>query len=101
MRVKNISPGPRFLHARGRVRLIGPGEITEIDLTEAEADSVRRQVEAGLLAWGDEPPQAAGPRAVHRGFGRFHIVGPDGEELAGPLRKEQVAAELARLGQGG
>ncbi|MGK9168021.1 hypothetical protein KXR53_17060 [Inquilinus limosus] len=101
MRIANISPGPRFLYAQGRARLIEPGEAVELELTEAEAANARRQVEAGLLAWGDEPPRAAGPRAVHRGFGRFHIVGPDGEELAGPLRKEQVATELARLGQGG
>ncbi|MFE0754168.1 hypothetical protein ACFW16_09465 [Inquilinus sp. NPDC058860] len=101
MRVTNISPGPRFLHAQGRVRLLEPGETAELELSAAEAANVRRQVEAGELAWA-EPPAAAGPRVVHRGFGRHYIVGPGGEDLAGPLRKEQTAAELARwLGQEG
>lgn len=50
MRIANISPGPRFLYARGRAWLVEPGETVELDLSEAEAESVRRQVEAGLLA---------------------------------------------------
>jgi hypothetical protein len=53
MRIANISPGPRFLYARGRARLIEPGETVEFDLSEAEAESVRQQVEAGLLAVAD------------------------------------------------
>ncbi|WP_225768514.1 hypothetical protein [Inquilinus sp. Marseille-Q2685] len=102
MRVTNIAPGPRFLRAQGRARLLEPGETAELDLTEAEAANVRRQVEAGELAWGAEPPAGAGPKVVHRGFGRHYIIGPGGEDLAGPLRKEQAAAELdRRLGQGG
>ena len=100
MRIANISPGPRFLHAQGQARLLEPGESVELDLTGAEAANVRRQVEAGILAW-TEPPVADGPRVVHRGFGRHYVVGPGGEALAGPLSKEEAAAELARLGQGG
>lgn len=101
MRVTNISPGPRFLHAQGQARLLEPGETAELALSAAEAASARQQVEAGVLAL-SEPPAAAGPRAVYRGFGRHYIVGAGGEVLAGPLRKEEAAAELARLlGQGG
>lgn len=101
MRVTNISPGPRFLHAQGEARLLEPGETAELELSAAEAAGVGRQVEAGVLAWA-EPPAAAGPRAVHRGFGKHYVVGAGGEDLAGPLRKEEAAAELARLlGQGG
>ncbi len=53
MRIANISPGPRFLYARGRARLIEPGETVELDLSAAEAESVRQQVDAGLLAVAD------------------------------------------------
>ncbi|MGL4968466.1 MAG: hypothetical protein ACRC67_45055 [Inquilinus sp.] len=101
MRVTNISPGPRFLHAQGEARLLEPGETAELELSAAEAAGVRRQVEAGVLAWA-EPPAAAGPKAVNRGFGRHYIIGAGGDVLAGPMRKEEAAAELARLlGQGG
>ncbi|OWJ68711.1 hypothetical protein [Inquilinus limosus] len=55
MRIANISPGPRFLYARGRARLVEPGETVELDLSEAEAESVRQQAEAGLLAVTDPP----------------------------------------------
>ena len=106
MRVTNISPGPRFLHAQGEARLLEPGETAELELSAAETAGVRRQVEAGVLAWAEppaaKPPAAAGPKAAHRGFGRHYIIGAGGEVLAGPLRKEDAAAELARLlGQGG
>ena len=58
MRVTNISPGPRFLHAQGQARLLEPGETAELELSAAEAASARQQVEAGVLAW-IEPPAAA------------------------------------------
>lgn len=61
MRIANISPGPRFLYARGRAWLVEPGETVELDLSEAEAESVRQQVEAGLLAVPD--PDVADPSA--------------------------------------
>jgi len=100
MRVTNISPGPRFLHAQGQARLLEPGETAELELSATEAASARQQVEAGVLALA-EPPAVAGPRVVHRGFGRHYVVGPGGEVLAGPMSKEGAAAELARLGQEG
>ena len=57
MRIANISSGPRFLYARGRARLVEPGETVELDLSEAEAESVRQQAQAGLLAvTGDAAP---------------------------------------------
>jgi len=59
MHVTNISPGPRFLYARGRARLVEPGETVKLDLSEAEAESVRQQAGAGLLAVIDGPPLAA------------------------------------------
>lgn len=70
MRIANISPGPRFLYARGRARLIEPGETVELDLTAAEAESVRQQAEAGLLAVTDPPAgeeKAARARRPGRG----------------------------------
>ncbi|WP_395675490.1 hypothetical protein [Inquilinus sp.] len=63
MLIANISPGPRFLYARGRAWLVEPGETVELDLSEAEAESVRLQVEAGLLAMADPP---AGEEKVAR-----------------------------------
>ncbi|MGO4127787.1 hypothetical protein AB4Z01_25560 [Inquilinus sp. YAF38] len=55
MRVTNISPGPRFLHAQGRARLLEPGEAADLELSAAEAASVRQQVEAGVLAVAEPP----------------------------------------------
>ena len=58
MRVTNISPGPRFLYAQGRARLLEPGETAELELSAAEAASARQQAEAGVLALAAEPPAA-------------------------------------------
>ena len=58
MRVTNISPGPRFLYAQGRARLLDPGETAELELSAAETASARQQAEAGVLALA-EPAAAA------------------------------------------
>jgi hypothetical protein len=55
MRVTNISPGPRFLHAQGRARLLEPGEAADLELSAAEAASARKQAEAGVLALAEPP----------------------------------------------
>ncbi|MDR6290002.1 MULTISPECIES: hypothetical protein [Inquilinus] len=102
MRIANISPGPRFLYAQGQARLIEPGAVADLDLTEAEIANARQQVEAGLLAWADRPRNPDAPTVVHKRFGQYHIVGVDGEVLqAGPFSKVEAEAELARmLGRG-
>lgn len=66
MRIANISPGPRFLYARGRAWLVEPGETVELDLSDAEAESVRLQVEAGLLATADPPAGEEKPARTRR-----------------------------------
>lgn len=81
MRIANISPGPRFLYARGRAWLVEPGETVELDLSEAEAESVRRQVAAGLLA---VPDPAVPDPAVND-----------------PSAGEEKAARARRPGRGG
>jgi hypothetical protein len=63
MRIANISPGPRFLYARGRARLV---ETVELDLSPAEAASVRQQAEAGLLAVTDDPADQAEVKTARR-----------------------------------
>lgn len=70
MRIANISPGPRFLYARGRARLVEPGETVELDLSEAEAESVRQQAEAGLLAVTGDPAAGKDKAAKTRRPGR-------------------------------
>lgn len=70
MRVTNISPGPRFLYAEGQARLLDPGEAAELELSAAEAASVRQQVEAGVLALAEAAGEDEAPPERTRRPGR-------------------------------
>lgn len=58
--VTNISRGPRFVYASGEPVLLNAGETRDFDLRDHEVKNVQQQVDAGVLAWDGEAPQAKG-----------------------------------------
>jgi hypothetical protein len=97
-RIEKDALGARRLRQLYEARIITP-------LAPAAAALLRPQPassDAQDLAPQEQPQEAleavvgaAGKQAVHKGFGRWFVVDADGNELAGPMTKDEALAQAA------
>lgn len=101
-RIEKGDLGARRLRQLYEARIISPLAPTDAALlkaapapqeaprapSEPEAEETPEEATSG-------PVESSGKQALHKGFGRWYVVDADGNELAGPMTKDEALAQAA------